>query len=151
MSDKVLIRDYQSDDYSEVAVLWEMAELLQGNDSEELYKKQLKRNPGLLIVAELDGVIVGAVYGFFPYTVWHLPRTRFGYIGHLAVHPQVHGMGIGSKLVEEICTRLVKNGKSFVFLFATPMEAKSEDLYRFYRDRHGFKNIGRLFYKRLDS
>ena len=31
------------------------------------------------------------------------------------------------------------------------MEAKSEDLYRFYRDRHGFKNIWRFFYKRLDS
>lgn len=70
-----------------------------------------------------------------------LLEMRREHIGHLAVHPDLQGRGIGSKLLREICANLTLCGKSLALLGAKPWEMRCKDLKRFYRLRHGFKNL----------
>lgn len=72
--------------------------------------------PGLSLVAEIDGVVVG-----------HVVATR-GYVeewpalglGPLSVHPDHQGRGIGSALVNELLDRAGRGGETLVALLGDP-------------------------------
>ncbi|MCP8304784.1 MAG: GNAT family N-acetyltransferase [archaeon] len=94
----------------------------------------------VLLAAEIDGRIVGAVEAFHRFIIC--------YINRLAVHPKHQGKGIGSDLLIEICKRLKTRKARFVILCMNPRSDRPKDLIKFYR-RHRFKAIGIIFIKRL--
>ena len=149
MSSGVKIREFELEDYEEVEEIWRITDLYNTRDNKSRYEKIWRKYKDLFLIAEKDERIIGSVYGVFPYMWFNLPSFSIGYIGHLAIHPDAQGLGVGSKLLDEICERLRNRGKTSVFLFASPTEGRRDDLYRFYRERHGFKNISDLFFKRL--
>ena len=114
------MRDYCTEDYSDVESLWRTTGLLIRSDSKRLYERKTKEHPGLFIVAEKDGKIIGAVYGFNPY--FPLSSLGLGYVGHLAVGPSQQGKGLGSMLLEEICERVAQCEVKYVFLVANTLE-----------------------------
>jgi len=149
MSPDVQIREFELEDYEEVEEIWRITDVFNKRDNKGRYEKIWRKYNDLFLIAEKDERVIGSVYGVFPYMWFSLPSFGIGYVGHLAIHPDAQGMGVGSILLDEICERLRNRGKTRVFLFASPSEGRRDDLYRFYRDRHGFKNISDLFFKRL--
>lgn len=145
-----MIREFRPGDYEGVEEIWRKTELYLPMDRRGLYVRLIRRNPHLFLVAEREGRVIGTVIGFFPYFPPSLlPEMRIGYIGHLAVRPDMQGRGIGSRLLREICARLRSHGKSLALLGVKPWERRYGDLKRFYRERHGFKNLGMIYIKRL--
>jgi len=145
----IRIRGYRSEDYDEVKALWRQVNLWNFLDVRWSYDRKARENPDLFIVVEYMGKIIGTVYGFSPYLPFSFHQDKLGYIGHLAVHPNWQGKGLGSYLLEEICLRLSRRGKRYVMLFVNFMGKRAGDLYKFYEEKHGFKHIFFIFYKKL--
>src|SRR5262245_8843319 len=80
-------------DFHAAASLWAVAEGIGLNepDTLEAIGAYLERNPGLSLVAEVDGAIVAAVL------CGH--DGRRGYLHHLAVATGCRGQGLGRRLV----------------------------------------------------
>lgn len=58
------IREFREADYDAVVGVWRQAGLtVKPSDSLPELRKVVERNPGLLLVAEEDGSVVGAVIG----------------------------------------------------------------------------------------
>lgn len=110
------IRDFRyPDDYSQVERLWSTMEKgvrLGRSDTPDELQKKLVRDPDLFLVAEDDGRIVGTVIGGFD--------GRRGLLYHLAVVASFRGRGIGSRLMEEIESRLRAKGCIRCYLMVTP-------------------------------
>ncbi|HJX24697.1 MAG TPA: GNAT family N-acetyltransferase, partial [Chthoniobacterales bacterium] len=96
----ITTREFIIDDYEQTVALWNLVqgvEVAEGDSKEEI-RAYLLRNSGLSRVAEMNGLIVGAVL------CGH--DGRRGLIYHLAVAPAQHGQGIGKRLVQECVTGL---------------------------------------------
>jgi ribosomal protein S18 acetylase RimI-like enzyme len=109
------IRTFQfSDDYRAVCDLWKNAgpgiHLRRSDEPEEIAKK-LKRDPDLFLVAEVNGQIVGSVFGGYD--------GRRGMMYHLAVTGEHRREGIGRALVEELERRLREKGCIRYYLLVT--------------------------------
>lgn len=99
----VLIREFVPADADPVIALWRDCGLLRPwNDPERDIARKLTDSPWGLLVAEVDGRIVGA--------------TMVGYDGHrgsinyLAVAPDLQGMGLGNDLVTHAEALLLARG-----------------------------------------
>ena len=99
----VLIREFVPADADPVIALWRDCGLLRPwNDPERDIARKLADSPWGLLVAEVDGRIVGA--------------TMVGYDGHrgsinyLAVAPDLQGMGLGNDLVTHAEALLLARG-----------------------------------------
>jgi ribosomal protein S18 acetylase RimI-like enzyme len=95
MQAKFNTRSFRTEDYDAVLRLWEQSEgveVAEGDDRAGI-ASYLARNPNLSRIAEVDGVIAGAVL------CGH--DGRRGLIYHLAVASTARGQGIGRKLVGE--------------------------------------------------
>lgn len=97
------IRVFRQDDFEEVITLWERCDLLRPwNDPEMDIERKLNHDPGLFLVAEVGGEVVGSVMG--------------GYDGHrgsayyLGVHPDYRGRGIANALISRLEKKLVARG-----------------------------------------
>ncbi len=102
---KVSIRKFKIADYQAVIKLWQKADLPyrpKGRDSRENINRQIKQANTIYLVAELDGKIVGAVFGTHD--------SRKGYINRLAVLPEFQNHGIGQRLVKELEKEFDKHG-----------------------------------------
>jgi ribosomal protein S18 acetylase RimI-like enzyme len=114
-------------DFTHVHDLWKNAgegiHLRRSDEPEEIAKK-LQRDPDLFLVAELDGEIVGTVFGGFD--------GRRGMMYHLAVAKEYRKQGIASKLVEELELRLRARGCIRYYLLVT---RDNETAIRFYEKR----------------
>jgi len=101
-------------DYDAVLALWQSSEGIGLNESDtrEAIAAYLARNPGFSLVAETEGVIVGALL------CGH--DGRRGYLHHLAVASPHRRRGLGRTLVGESLARLRAQGitKCNIFLFA---------------------------------
>jgi ribosomal protein S18 acetylase RimI-like enzyme len=101
-------------DYDAVLALWQSSEGIGLNESDtrEAIAAYLVRNPGFSLVAEVKGVIVGALL------CGH--DGRRGYLHHLAVASPHRRRGLGRTLVDESIARLRAQGitKCNIFLFA---------------------------------
>lgn len=106
-------------DYGDVFALWENSEGvgLSDSDSREGIADFLEANPGLSLVARIDGRLVGAVLCG--------QDGRRGYIHHLAVSPSHRHRGIGGALVRRFLQELRAQGiaKCHLFVFQTNNEA----------------------------
>ena len=114
MADKELaIKAMSPGDYEEVFDLWEASDGigLSGSDSRAGIGGFLAANPGLSLVARIDGQLVGAVLCG--------QDGRRGYNHHLAVSPPHRRKGIGARLVRQCIEELRGRGipKCHLFVF----------------------------------
>jgi ribosomal protein S18 acetylase RimI-like enzyme len=83
---------------------------------------KLTRDPGLFLVAEEDGKIVGTAMG-----AWD---GRRGWIYHLGVHPSSQRRGVATRLVEELEARMKKMGIPKVNALIYPWNHASVEFFK---------------------
>ena len=112
-------------DYEAVCQLWGSMEKgvhVGRSDTLPEIEKKLARDPDLFLVAESNGVIIGSVIGGFD--------GRRGLIYHLAVAESFRGMGIGSRLMNEVESRLRMKGCLKCYLLVTADNPEAEGYYQ---------------------
>lgn len=119
-------------DYAQVRTLWESMDKgvrLGRSDTQEEIQKKVDRDPDLFLVAEEDGTIIGTVIGGFD--------GRRGLLYHLAVAASFRGRGIGSRLIDEVESRLQAKGciRCYLMVLADNTEAMR------YYENHGWENM----------
>ncbi len=122
------IREFHyPEDYPQAESLWASMEKgvnLGRSDTPEEIQKKITHDPGLFLVAEENGQIIGTVIGGFD--------GRRGLIYHLAVTASFRGQGIGSRLMEEIESRLRAKGCIRCYLLVT---TNNNEAMRYYEKR----------------
>ena len=110
------------------------------SDTPEEIQKHLSLAPGLFLVADDDGKIVGTVLGGFD--------GRRGLIYHLAVAASHRRRGIGSRLMDEVEARMRTRGCIRSYLLVT---TDNEETMRFY-EKCGWERMDHIvpFAKNLD-
>ena len=97
------IRDCREDDVAAVLQLWRQSgALVTATDNADDLRRAVVGSSAHVLVAELDGRVVGSIIGAFD--GWR------GNIYRLAVHPEVQRRGIARALLAEIENRLAKLG-----------------------------------------
>ena len=121
----VQIRDLRfPEDYKQVFELWQSIEKgvhVGRSDTLVEIEKKLERDPDLFLIAEAAGKIIGSVIGGFD--------GRRGIIYHLAVASTFRGQGIGSRLMDEVESRLRTKGRLKCYLLVTVDNPEVEDYY----------------------
>jgi len=129
----VQIREFRFPaDYEQVYQLWGSIEKgvhVSRSDSPAEIEKKIARDPDLFLVAESDGVIVGSVMGGYD--------GRRGLIYHLAVAASCRGNGIGSRLMDEVESRLRAKGCLKCYLLVTTDNHKAMHYY----EKRGWQNM----------
>ena len=93
--DDISIAEFSMDDYAVVHVLWQRGDLwMRPSDGPEATLLKLTRDPGLFLVARLDGRVIGTVMGGWD--------GRRAYVYHLAVAPERQRQGIADALMDEL-------------------------------------------------
>ncbi len=116
-------------DYPKAIQLWQSIEKgvkVGRSDAPEQIAIKLQRDPDLFLVAEAGGEIIGTIIGGFD--------GRRGLIYHLAVAASFRGQGIGSRLMDEVETRLRGKGCLKCYLLVT---VDNEEAMEYY-ERHGW-------------
>ena len=88
------VRSMEAEDYNKVSELWHSIKgfaIRSLDDSREGVERFIRRNPGLSVVAESEGRIVGSIL------CGH--DGRRGCLYHVCVHPDFRRRGIGTKMV----------------------------------------------------
>ncbi len=112
-------------DYEPVFALWRSIEKgvhTGRSDTPAEIEKKLTRDPDLFLVAEADGVIIGSVIGGYD--------GRRGLVYHLAVTSRFRGRGVGSRLMDELETRLRAKGCLKCYLLVTTDNPEAEIYYQ---------------------
>ena len=100
---RMIIREFQVEDYDEVLRLWKEAGLiLRPGDELDAIKLKLERDPDLFLVAEEGGEIIGGVMG-----AWD---GRRGWVNHLAIRSSFQRRGVANRMLDELEARLVRKG-----------------------------------------
>ena len=92
------LRDINVDDYTAAMVFWKGAPGVRVSESLDEFTRILARNPGLGCVAEIAGVLAGAVLACHD--------GRRGYLYHLAVAEPYRNQGLARAMVERCLTQL---------------------------------------------
>jgi ribosomal protein S18 acetylase RimI-like enzyme len=126
ISSTIRFREFRfPSDYASVYQLWKSIEKgvhVGRSDTLAEIEKKIARDPDLFIVAEFGDVIVGAVMGGFD--------GRRGLIYHFAVAASFRGMGIGSRLMDEVESRLRTKGCLKCYLLVTTDNPEAEGYYQ---------------------
>ena len=97
------IRSFLPADRNEVIDLWHTCGLVRPwNDPQRDLDRKLARDPELLLVGEIDGVVVATVMAGYD--------GHRGWLNYLAVAPTHQGTGIGRALIDDAERRLVDLG-----------------------------------------
>ena len=99
------------------------------SDSSEEIQKKLARDPDLFLVAEEDERIIGTVIGGYD--------GRRGLLYHLAVAASFRGRGTGSRLMNEIQSRLRAKGCIRCYLMVTTNNPEGMQYY----EKHGWERM----------
>jgi len=93
--DDISIAEFSMDDYAVVHVLWQRGDLwMRPSDGPQATLLKLTRDPGLFLVARIDGRVIGTVMGGWD--------GRRAYVYHLAVAPERRRQGIADALMDEL-------------------------------------------------
>ena len=109
----VTVRSMQIEDYDQGYALWMTIHgfsIRTIDDSREGVERFLKRNPGISVVAEMDGRVVGAIL------CGH--DGRRGCLYHVCVHEAYRMHGIGRAMVVHCMNALQQEGINKVSLIA---------------------------------
>ena len=121
----VQIREFRfPEDYEQVFELWQAIEKgvhVGRSDTLAEIGKKLVRDPDLFLVAESGDKIIGSVMGGFD--------GRRGLIYHFAVASTFRRQGVGSRLMEEVESRLHAKGCLKCYLLVTVDNSEVEDYY----------------------
>lgn len=99
----VMIRDCHLEEVEAVLELWKQAAATPGvTDTAHDLRRAISDSPANVLVAEVDGKIVGSIIGTFD--GWR------GNIYRLAVHPDSRRRGIARALVVEVENRFARHG-----------------------------------------
>lgn len=132
---KISIRQMTMSDYEPVWRLWHLCKIPVGTSFQRSAIEQMTRHdPDLTLVAELNGIIIGAVIG-----VLHGSQGR---IFNHAVDPRCRGRGIGARLFREAERKLQEKGATEIEI-AVPRD--SLEGRKFFEDV-GFKDEDRYAY-----
>lgn len=143
MTTEIQIRQFHFPaDYQQVYDLWSSIEKgvhVGRSDSLTEIEKKVARDPDLFLVAECENKIIGSVIGGYD--------GRRGLIYHLAVDAAFRGMGIGSRLMDEVESRLRGKGCLKCYLLVT---SDNQEVEHYYQQR-GWQHMDtiRLFGKEL--
>jgi ribosomal protein S18 acetylase RimI-like enzyme len=122
----VQIREFRfPEDYDPVHRLWQGIEKgvrVGRSDTPGEIEKKLSRDPDLFLVAEFNDEIVGSVIGGFD--------GRRGMVYHLAVAATYRGQGIGTRLMDEIESRLRAKGCLKCYLLVATNNYEVEGYYK---------------------
>lgn len=140
---EINVREFQfSTDYQFVYDLWlsiERGVRVGRSDTPAEIEKKISRDPDLFLVAECENKIIGSVIGGYD--------GRRGLIYHLAVGETFRGKGIGSRLMEEVESRLRAKGCLKCYLLVTTDNPEAEI---YYQNRGWYQmDTVRLFGKEL--
>lgn len=120
----MMFRFITKEDYKKLIVFWKENYFVNELDDFNHFKMFLEKNPGLSILAEENGKIVGTVLGSFD--------GRRGYIQKLVVDKNYRKKGIGKRIINKVVTKLHELGALYI-----PINAE-EELIPFY-EKCGFK------------
>ena len=99
MDGAVIIREFTWDDYAGVGALWQEAfGGFRAEDERDELACTIARNPGLFLVAERAGAVVGTVVA-----TWD---GRRGHLYHVAVAASVRRQGVGRQMILAVEDRL---------------------------------------------
>ena len=99
------------------------------SDTPDEIQKMLTHDPGMFLVAEENEQIIGTVIGGFD--------GRRGLIYHLAVAASFRGRGIGSRLMNDIESRLRSKGCLRCYLMVTADNPEGMQ----YHEKHGWERM----------
>ena len=126
MTSEVQIREFHFPaDYEQVYDLWSSIERgvhIGRSDTPTEIEKKIARDPDLFLVAECDNKIIGSVIGGYD--------GRRGLIYHLAVYAAFRGQGIGSRLMNEVESRLRGKGCLKCYLLVASDNLEVEPYYQ---------------------
>ena len=139
----IVVRRFRPEDYDGIVSLWADAGLgarLQGRDSAEKISQQVGNGNVALLVAELNGRIVGTVLGTHD--------GRKGWINRLAVHPEFRRKSIAARLVAEAERWLEESGLEIIACLIDGDNTTSIELFQ----KLGYEEWdGKYFSKRRGS
>ena len=119
-------------DYPQVQSLWASMEKgvsLGRSDTPDEIRKKLERDPDLFLIAEEDGQFIGTIIGGYD--------GRRGLLYHLAVALPFRGRGVGTRLMDEIETRLRSKGCIRCYLMVL---SDNDEAVQYY-ENHGWNNM----------
>jgi ribosomal protein S18 acetylase RimI-like enzyme len=120
---EVIIRDAHPGDFDAILRLWESIDRHTGLPDKPEYLMQFhKFSPGLFLVAEGDGRVVGTVIGG-----WDGWRAQ---IARLAVDPALRRAGIARRLVAEIEKRLYARGARRIYALVDKRSPPAEPFWQ---------------------
>jgi ribosomal protein S18 acetylase RimI-like enzyme len=129
----VQIREFRfPEDFPQVKNLWASMEKgvsLGRSDTPDEIQKKLTHDPDLFLVAEDDGQIIGTVIGGYD--------GRRGLIYHLAVATSYRRRGIGSRLMDDVESRLRAKGCLRCYLLVTTNNPEGMQYY----EKHGWERM----------
>jgi len=91
---EVIIRETQAPDYQGISKLLEDTNLVQSYFTADAFRRYIERNKGFCFVAEVDGKIVGNIFG-------ECDGAFKAYFGKLAVAESYRRKEIGTKLIDK--------------------------------------------------
>ena len=120
----MIIREMKPEDYDQIYSMWQITSTraLSEADSRQGIEKYLARNPGMSMVAEIDGKIVGTVLAGHD--------GRRGFIHHMAVMPQFRRHGIGKKLAKAATDKIFEDGIDKIHIFCYQNNETGQSFWR---------------------
>ena len=140
----MIIREFSIRDYDALITLWNDAQLLfkpKGRDKRDKIECELKQENAIFLVAEINGKIVGSVFGTHD--------GRKGWINRLAVAPEFQRQNIAKKLIAEEEDRFSELGIDIIACLVEDWNTKSLQVF----EKLGYKKHSDIVYfsKRKDS
>jgi ribosomal protein S18 acetylase RimI-like enzyme len=127
------VRRYRHTDADAVVNLLKQLVFLEGKPSKPRIIKRFLRKisrSGIILVAEVDGKIVGAGGGYVIGSIENVEGERYGFIEFLVVDEGYRGMGIGRRLLTILVDKLRSKGVSEIYLEVDPRNEAALSLYR---------------------
>ncbi len=140
----MIIREFSIKDYDALITLWNDAQLPfkpKGRDKRDKIEYELKHGKDIFLVAEINGKIVGSVFGTHD--------GRKGWINRLAVAPELQRQDIAKKLIAELEDRFSELGIDIIACLVEEWNIRSLQVF----EKLGYKKHSDIVYfsKRKDS